>query len=153
MIIFPANKWLWCLPAVAICLLLAVFSASASEIIRINKDDTKISLGKHVSIFEDKAQALTIDAIVAGAAAEKFSSSPRSVPTFGFTRSTFWLRFSMQNTTGAPLARAIENNWPHHDIIDFYLYRGGQRVREQHQVNLQPHRGWGKYVNPVLPVQ
>ncbi|MFP4446330.1 MAG: 7TM diverse intracellular signaling domain-containing protein, partial [Desulfosudaceae bacterium] len=150
---FRANRFLYVLHIAAAGILLAVFPSTAGEIIPVNENNSKISLGKHVSLYEDKGQALTIDDIAAGAAREEFRSSDRSIPTFGFTRSTFWLRFAMRNTTGAPLARTIESNWPHHDIIDFYLYRDGERVLEKHEGDLQPHQGWGQYINPVFPVQ
>ena len=123
----------------------------ADPIVRIDKDTKKIPLGKYLSILEDKNNSYTINSIVSPTAAEKFRTSTRSIPTFGFSRSTYWVRFDMVNETNEPLPLIFESNWPHHDFIDFYLFRNGKRVVEKQQGDrMPPDRLEKKYLNPVV---
>lgn len=152
MVFSQARKSFYFICIAVLWMLLRVFPAQAGAIIPVDDHLQKIPLGKHIAIFEDKHDQFTRDKILAGAAENFFSPSIRQVPTFGFTGSTFWVRFDLINTSKKPLPLIIESNWPHHDVLDFYLSDNGSPVHEDHQGDLKPLNGRGKkYVNPVFP--
>ncbi len=123
----------------------------AGEIMHLDRRVEKIPLGKHLSIFKDTHNRYTLNEIVSLAAQGKFNPSNKSIPTFGFTPATFWLRFDLDNISDQSLPFILESNWPHHDVIDFYLLNHGNIVQEKHQGDLLPFHAREKdYVNPVF---
>jgi signal transduction histidine kinase len=73
-----------------------------------------VSLTRYFDVLEDPAQALTL-ADVQGA---EFGSRFRADFTagddlnFGYTRSAYWLRFALQNTSDSPVQRMLEVRQP-----------------------------------------
>ena len=124
---------------------------SADPIIQVDKKTTRIPLGKYLSILEDNHNRYTISDIVSQAASEKFSPSIRSLPTFGFSRSTYWARFDMINVSDETLPLIFESNWPHHDFIDFYLFGNGKRILEKKQGDrMPPDSPEKRHLNPIV---
>jgi len=104
-----------------------------------------------MSIFEDKADSHTINDVISADAKENFHPGAKLIPTFGFTKSTFWIRLDMTNISDSPLPLIIESNWPHHDMIDFYLFHNNERILEKHQGDLMPlDAREKKYLNPLF---
>src|SRR5262245_30106404 len=54
-----------------------------------------VVLGPHVEVLEDEGGTLTLDEVRTAASQGKFRASQAQVPNFGYTRSTWWLRFRL----------------------------------------------------------
>lgn len=87
---------LW--PLVALLLSSLPLVASALEAVRPAPMDRELALGVQLEILEDPDGELTIEQ-VAGAFSDRFTPSTKANPSFGFTRSTFWLRFSVDTSS------------------------------------------------------
>ena len=151
MTLTPGNKsiFFWCFAAV--CFFLQAIPAGAGQAIPIDANLEKIPLGNHLSIFEDRNGRYTVDDILSADDSADLGPGGRAIPTFGFTRSTFWVRFDLTNMAEETLPLILESHWPHHDMIDFYLFKDGRRLLERHQGDLLPFGSREeKYPNPLF---
>lgn len=73
-------------------------------------------IGNSVQILEDKTNSLAIDDVIASS---DFFSSNQSVPNFGFSSSSFWLKFKVKNISNEENL-LIELANPNLDEIEFY---------------------------------
>ncbi|MCU0663602.1 MAG: ATP-binding protein [Myxococcota bacterium] len=77
-------------------------AASAAEPIVLD-DNLKTSvLGKELDILEDPTTKLTVEDVTLGPQASEFRVNEKAKPNFGFTKSAFWVRFSLQNNKDVP---------------------------------------------------
>ncbi|MBU0992575.1 MAG: response regulator [Proteobacteria bacterium] len=155
MIPFQTNKTICCWCCFVFCALFCAFPVKASQLIRVDSHySKKIPLGTYISIFEDPENQYAINDIISSELRKKFYPSNKSIPSFGFTESTFWIRFDMVNISNETLPFIIESNWSHHDIIDFYLFEGERQILEKHQGDLMPFKDRDKkYLNLTFPFQ
>ena len=77
--------------------------------------DSRI-IGKDLEIFEDPSATLTFSQAVHFKSFEPYTSD---VPAFGFSRSAYWVRFSLSNTTGVNKPMVLKVSFPLLDRIDF----------------------------------
>lgn len=126
----------------AITLLLFFFSVSASVAAQpdVVVDGTQDSwhVGRSLFVLEDASQALTIGDVSRAEFAQRFIRSSMDAPTYGFSRSVYWVRFSYLAKEQAPERRwflAVMNESLEH--VDVYFQRpdgsfdvrhGGSRV-------------------------
>jgi hypothetical protein len=101
-------------------------AAAAHASIPIDPSQTEIPITKHVDYLEDAPGALTFDA-VANSGELSWTRSNRANLGFGFTRSTFWLRFVLENSGHSELHYYFEQAWPLIDEIDLYIPDGTGR--------------------------
>lgn len=92
----------------------------AAEPVKPGPGEASFNLGPHVEVLEDPEGQLTIDE-VSGSFADRFQPSAHENPSFGFTRSVIWLRFTLD------LSESAGHPWylvQRHPIIDhIYLFR------------------------------
>lgn len=69
--------------------------ATAAHPLQLEKGTTAYVLGKHLDILEDPTGTLSLDQVRSAPFAAKFTTSHQQNPTFGFTSSTYWIRFSI----------------------------------------------------------
>jgi signal transduction histidine kinase len=70
----------------------------------------------HVELLEDPSGTLSL----AQVRAHPFSASKRDEVSLGFTRSTYWFRFTVDNTSAEPREWLLELAYGHLDHIDLY---------------------------------
>ncbi len=63
---------------------------------------TERSLGLDADLLEDKAGTLTLDAVRSPEHAAQFAASSTKVPSFGYTHSAWWARFSLNDERRLP---------------------------------------------------
>lgn len=79
-------------------LLVLPYSVCAMEVVRPTPMDREVPLGLQLDILEDQDGELSIDQ-VSGAFADRFTPSENLNPSFGFTQSTYWLRFAVDTSS------------------------------------------------------
>lgn len=65
--------------------------------IEITNQFSERKIGRDIAIFEDTSGQLTFDQVRAPEMAAKFLQSNKDSPSFGFTNSAYWVRFSLNN--------------------------------------------------------
>lgn len=115
---------------VSVGLIMAFTAAEADEktasnnklhekVIVLSANSGTFVIGTHCGNAEDTRKTLTIDSVSASAFS-RFVQSNQENLNFGFTRSDYWLRFTVRNTTPAANDWLLEISYPHIDIIEFY---------------------------------
>ena len=104
--------------------LLAISSFGQDGTIVLTDENLGSSFSKNVLLIEDKDHEFTLEQILA-MPASKFSKPNQAVPNLDFTTSTWWIRFSIKNSSSfshfiLETARPITNK------VDFYQMRGSQ---------------------------
>jgi signal transduction histidine kinase len=81
-----------------------------------------VSLTRYISVLEDPAQVLTLADVQGAQLSTRFRNdvSPTEDLNFGYTRSAFWLRFTVQNTSDSAVQRMLEIRQPGLSHIAFH---------------------------------
>jgi len=78
------------------------------------------SLGKHLELLKDPSKNLTITDIVSGQTESRFIPSTADTPSFGFTTSAVWARFTVKNSLPHSVEYFLEAKYPLLDHLDLY---------------------------------
>ncbi len=108
---------LWRLAALLVLCL--PMSAVALDPVRPGPADRELALGMQLEILEDPDGELGIEQVT-GAFADRFIAGKHKNPSFGFTRSTFWLRFSVDTSSIAGQRWYIVQRHPIIDHLTLY---------------------------------
>ena len=73
-------------------------------------------IGKNVGVYEDKTSRKTFEEV---RQINQFSPSEKEVPNFGITKSTYWLKVEVENTTAEPRL-LLMLSYPQLDEVDFF---------------------------------
>ena len=109
----PKNNTLRCLLALLLCGL-HLFSANvfaAEKVLDVSQMDTvPVSLTEHFAVLEDPGGNLTLSDVQQPDLASRFKGDqpPTEALSFGFTRSAYWLRFTLHNSGDHPVERMLE---------------------------------------------
>ncbi|TAL33635.1 MAG: hypothetical protein EPN93_13535 [Spirochaetes bacterium] len=100
-------------------------SLAALQGIRVDDSFDAQAIGLNVEYIEDKENTLSFDQVVKE---ERWTASNKESLNFGFTRSVYWFRFSL-DTTGSALNHFLELTYPMLNHVEFYRPTGkGYRV-------------------------
>lgn len=94
---------------------------STASVIAVNKSTTKIDLLEYIEILEDKNRALLISDITKEEYRDSFIPASVIGNNFGFSKSTFWVRFSIKSTKEVSDAIYLELDFPLMDYATLYL--------------------------------
>lgn len=104
---------------------IAAQAAVRRELPRVPVTDTQIRLplGLYLEVLEDPTKSLTLGSVLSDSLSERFTRGKSEVPSFGFTSSAYWMRFTLKNS--APTSRTffLECGYSAIDKIDLYTYR------------------------------
>jgi len=106
-ILLLGGWWLW--PLVA----------SGSTVV-VSPELPRTPLVEHVEVLEDPEGRLGLDEVRSPAAAARFRAPTRPTLDFGYSRSSWWLRFRLHNPTDRALDLALEVGVPLIDEIVLY---------------------------------
>jgi serine phosphatase RsbU (regulator of sigma subunit) len=102
------------------------------ETVIIEPGLTEIPLGPYLEILEDPEGKLGLQDVLKGAPSASFDKSRNEYPGFGFTRSTYWARFSVYNKSDSDITWYLEASHPLMDRINVYrLDRKGRLAEER----------------------
>lgn len=72
------------------------FISVAEPILTVRESGVSKSIGEYIAIFEDSTGKMTLQDVIKSAT---FTPSTASVPNIGVSPSSFWIKFSVQNTS------------------------------------------------------
>ncbi|QYZ65205.1 MAG: response regulator [Gammaproteobacteria bacterium (ex Lamellibrachia satsuma)] len=107
---------------VTLLLLWSSLSVNAADQQIFSGQTKQISLGPYLEIFEDKQADLDIFDVASPAFEQRFRPVGEEQLSLGYSRSAFWLRFSIHWTDTSPLL--LQLAYPLLDSIVFYLPNG-----------------------------
>jgi len=81
-------------------------------------------LAKHLELLEDPTTHLTITDIISWQNEPRFTPSSTETPSFGFTTSAVWARFTVKNSLPRTMEYFLEIKYPLLDRIDLYIPSG-----------------------------
>ncbi|MDX1957423.1 MAG: 7TM-DISM domain-containing protein [Leptospiraceae bacterium] len=97
------------------------FNVYADDNVIWKEDTKKITLGKYISIFEDKSGKLKLADILSNPDSVNFAKSDQEVPGYGITDTTFWVRFTVDNSTQKEIDLILEVDHPQFDEVEFFI--------------------------------
>jgi len=107
------------------CLLMAPTAVRAMPVpVILAPEQGEYSLARHLELLEDPSRNLTITDIVSGQADSRFSPSSSDTPSFGFTTSVVWARFTVKNSLPDSVEYFLEVKYPLLDHLDLYTPTG-----------------------------
>jgi methyl-accepting chemotaxis protein len=94
----------------------------------ISVDDSlkKINLCPHVEYLEDPAAGLMVEDVRGGDRARDWKSSSRESLGFGFTKSVYWARFTLDNTAAHDLNVLVQHEYPLLDLVEMWVFSSGK---------------------------
>ncbi len=119
-----------------ILILAIIFTFSRSSLLAIepvvlSEGKEEYALGTALEYLEDAGGSWNIGQVSSADFNNKFIKNTKEVPNFGFTRSRFWGRFKIKNSTVTFKESLIEISYPHLDEIEFYIFDGAGKMRSQ----------------------
>jgi signal transduction histidine kinase/DNA-binding response OmpR family regulator len=103
------------------CILAAPTAVRAMPLpIVLAPEQGSYSLARHLELLEDPTKKLTITDIVSGQTEARFVPSTADTPSFGFTTSAVWARFTIKNSLPLSVEYFLEVKYPLLDQIDLY---------------------------------
>jgi signal transduction histidine kinase/CheY-like chemotaxis protein len=111
-----------CLRAIAFfsLLLVPITARAMPDPVVLVPEQGSYSLAKHLELLEDPPGKLTIAEIVSQPTEARFTSSAAETPSFGFTTSAVWARFTVKNGLDHAVEYFLEVKYPLLDFLDLY---------------------------------
>jgi signal transduction histidine kinase len=106
-----------------LCLTLAClgsFRAAASQPVELRNDRNVIELGPAIEYREDPEGQLTLDEIRVSSK-QDWKASGENVPNFGFTRSAYWLKFTIKGDETQSRSMLLQIAYPALDELELYI--------------------------------
>ena len=100
----------------------------------LNAVPGQVSLDGHIEYLEDKDGVLTIDQV---AASNDFAYAGKGSPSFGFSKSVYWFRFSLKNATDQAHL-LLEQRYTFVDHMSVFTKQPDQGFKEQKGGDLLP---------------
>lgn len=122
-----------------ILILLSVWSSLgfSSQSIHIPPDLQELEIGTAVEYWEDVDQDRSFEAIVA-AQDLPWKPSLTAVPNYGFTKSAYWLRFTVETASYSSRRLYLQIAYPALDKLDLYMPRPDGTFVRQSTVIITP---------------
>lgn len=102
-----------------------------SDEIKVSSETREIVIGKYGYFYEDKENSFDFQSISSPAFQDKFEKHNDDNLNFGYSSSTFWVRFNIQNSEPENKDYLIEISNPHLDYIDFYYNKNNSWIKKE----------------------
>ena len=113
-------------------LLLMISSARASEDVLLSDGKERYSLGLHLEILEDPSGKLSISEAASPGMAGRYRPSSWPSPSFGFSSSAYWVRFSIDSRCSRSRFWLLELDYPLMDRMTVYTPGPGGFVEKRY---------------------
>jgi hypothetical protein len=87
----------------------------------LNDEQGEYKLGRYLQILEDPAGNLTIQEVSSPSYSEKFTASAEETPTFGYSSSTYWVRFHLKNESQLSNYWLLELGFSNMQYVDLFI--------------------------------
>ena len=94
----------------------------ASELL-ISQSSSSHNIGRHIRYYRDDSGKMGIDQI-RQLDDSAWTQSESSIPTFGFTASTYWFQIKVNNELEQSISHLIESEYSHYDHIGIFVIQG-----------------------------
>lgn len=71
----------------------------SSPVLRVSQNQEKIDLSPYLEILEDPQDSIHLEEILSGKYENRFLAGKKTAPTYGFTSSSYWVRFHIHADT------------------------------------------------------
>jgi diguanylate cyclase (GGDEF)-like protein len=107
------------IPAIAVLLIVALSAtnAHAADAVVVDPSFSQITLERHIDVLEDASGHMDFDAV---RNANAFKPAPEVGTNFGFTRSAWWLRFTLSNPGDHDYQALLREDYPLIDYLDLW---------------------------------
>ena len=105
-------------------LFISVLPGFSQEALLLNDSPGEYSLDLFFSYLEDPTRSLTIEEISGPEYIDKFLKNTRPSPNFGYTKSDYWLRFTVKNMSERYTAWILRAEYIWHRDLDLYIPDG-----------------------------
>ncbi|MBU4118916.1 MAG: response regulator [Proteobacteria bacterium] len=120
----------------------------------ISPEHGAYSLATHLELLEDPTGNLTITDIVSHQTEGRFTPSTDDTPSFGFTASAVWARFTIKNSLPHPIEYFLEVKYPLLDRLDLYVPADMETFTVLHAGDSFPFEQRSiQYKNNILPIR
>lgn len=114
-------------------------AASGARVIEVDAGLARIEVTPFLDVLEDPGRALDIDGVRADAVAAGFVPV-QGAANYGFSRSAWWMRFGLRNTTTQTMRVVLRADYPLLDHIDWWVYDAGAAAARGATGDLLPFR-------------
>ncbi len=104
-------------------------SSQTQKPVVIDSSLSKLEVNQDLWFYEDKAHKASIDEIQTIDFSQKFAPSEKKAPNFGFSKSAFWSRLYLKNTSNSPMTIYLTEGYAQTDQIEFWqIAPGSDRI-------------------------
>lgn len=131
-------------PAILCCIIVAARGpAFAPEPLCIDGALTGVSMGRHLEYYEDRTKKMSIGDLTSPGSKIQWQRSDKTAPGFGYSRSVYWIRFTVRNRTDQDIAWYLQQRYPLIHHLSLYMPAGPARqgYREIRTGTLHPFAG------------
>ena len=134
--------------------LAARYQEDSIKIISLSHVNESFSINKSVYYLEDKESSLSFEDIREPEFAERFILSTKKKLNFGYTHSTYWVKFHLKNTQPEINDWLLEIDYEQLDSIDFFYTDKANHWRSKQFGDMYPfrQREWD-YRTFIIPLQ
>lgn len=123
----------------------------AAENIILSDTFQRAEAGTFLEIYEDSSNKLTVSDILTDRYADKFVRSAEANPNFGFTDTSYWVRFTLKNRSAADLKLFLEAAYPHLNRIELFRKINGRAETVGNEGDIYPfHKRSFNYRNFIF---
>ncbi|MFT3859411.1 MAG: 7TM diverse intracellular signaling domain-containing protein [Aquabacterium sp.] len=97
--------------------------------VRLDAQTQTVPMGPHVTVLEDASGRMQLaDVMRAAASSSGWTTPHRDAPSFGYSRSAFWLRADLQHVQMRDATWLIGLRYPLLDYVDVYIVHADGRI-------------------------
>jgi hypothetical protein len=112
--------------------------AHGQEVIIIDEKTGKLPLGTRLMILEDPEKKLSITDVMTEETGRLFTNSVRTSPSYGFTRSAYWIKLTLRSKSSRPVEKLLDLDYPLMDSIALFTVDREGRFNEKKYGTLLP---------------
>ncbi|WP_020407950.1 EAL domain-containing protein [Hahella ganghwensis] len=120
-----------------LAILLVACRSGASTPISIDHVWKPVSVGPHLEYLEDSTNFLNIFDLIDNEDL-RWQKNTSDTPNMGYTTSTYWFRFNIDNTSNQTVDRLIEIGYPLLDYVEMFQVSGGTIVQHYNTGDRHP---------------
>lgn len=139
---------------VIILIQICFVAPAGAQIITLEQNRDNYNLGRSLFILQDKEGIITIDNILTDKYDSRFVRSDQDIPNYGFTSSTYWVRFEIDNPAGESKDMYLKIANPLLKFVELYIIDRGNQYQQRTEGSLYPFTGRElKYRNFVFKIK
>lgn len=104
-------------------------TAAAAPPAQLGPGDQELDLLPHLSVLEDPGKSLQLDDLLQSDGARRFAPLGDRTASFGYSRSAWWLRASVTNTSDQPRDMMLRQSYVLLDYFDLYVVHQGRVLK------------------------